>query len=58
VRDVLRLARVRRLTELGLSLQEAADVLADGEGRELGEILTEIDADLARPSSASTRTTP
>jgi DNA-binding transcriptional MerR regulator len=58
VRDVLRLARVRRLTELGLSLEEAADVLADGEGRELGEILTEIDADLARPSSASTRTTP
>lgn len=58
MRDVLRLARVRRLTELGLSLEEAADVLADGEGRELGEILTEIDADLARPSSASTRTTP
>jgi DNA-binding transcriptional MerR regulator len=48
VRDVLRLARVRRLTELGLSLEEAADVLADDEGRELGEILTEIDADLAR----------
>ncbi|HEY4419840.1 MAG TPA: MerR family transcriptional regulator [Pseudonocardia sp.] len=48
VRDVLRLARVRRLTELGLSLDEAADVLADDEGRELGEILAEIDADLAR----------
>jgi DNA-binding transcriptional MerR regulator len=43
-----RLARVRRLTELGLSLDEAADVLADDEGRELGEILAEIDADLAR----------
>ena len=31
VRDVLRLARVRRLTELGLSLDEAADVLADAD---------------------------
>src|ERR1700754_712521 len=28
VRDALRLARVRRLTELGLSLDEAADVLS------------------------------
>lgn len=48
MRDVLRLARVRRLTELGLSLDEAADVLADDEGRELTEILTDLDADLAR----------
>jgi DNA-binding transcriptional MerR regulator len=48
MRDVLRLARARRLTELGLSLDEAADVLADDEGRELSEILTELDADLAR----------
>jgi DNA-binding transcriptional MerR regulator len=48
MRDVLRLARVRRLVELGLSLDEAADVLADDEGRELGEILAELDADLAR----------
>ncbi|WP_219416801.1 MerR family transcriptional regulator [Pseudonocardia nigra] len=48
IRDVLRLARVRRLTELGLSLDEAADVLADDEGRELPEILAELDADLAR----------
>jgi DNA-binding transcriptional MerR regulator len=47
-RDLLRLARVRRLTELGLSLDEAADVLADDEGRELPEILAELDADLAR----------
>jgi DNA-binding transcriptional MerR regulator len=48
MRDALRLARARRLVELGLSLDEAADVLADDEGRELGEILVEIDADLAR----------
>jgi DNA-binding transcriptional MerR regulator len=48
MRDVLRLARVRRLVELGLSLDEAADVLADDEGRELTEILAELDADLAR----------
>lgn len=48
MRDALLLARARRLVELGLSLDEAADVLADDEGRELGEILVEIDADLAR----------
>jgi DNA-binding transcriptional MerR regulator len=48
VRDVLRLARIRRLVELGLSLDEAADVLADDDARELPEILAELDADLAR----------
>jgi DNA-binding transcriptional MerR regulator len=48
VRDVLRLARVRRLVELGLSLDEAADALADDDARELPEILAELDADLAR----------
>lgn len=48
VRDVLRLARVRRLVELGLSLEEAADALADDDARELPEILAELDADLAR----------
>lgn len=48
LRDLLRLARARRLSELGLSLEEAADVLSDDEGRELGEILAELDADLAR----------
>ncbi len=48
VRDALRLARVRRLVELGLTLDEAADVLADDDGRELPEILAELDADLAR----------
>lgn len=48
LRDLLRLTRARRLIELGLSLEEVADVLADDEGRELGEILAEVDADLAR----------
>lgn len=51
MRDVSRLARVRRLTELGLSLDEAADVLADDEGRELVEIVGELDADLARQAT-------
>ncbi|MER5488804.1 MerR family transcriptional regulator [Streptomyces sp. NPDC002812] len=48
VRDAVRLARVRRLTELGLSLDEVRDVLADDAGRELAEVLAELDADLAR----------
>lgn len=48
LRDALRLARARRLVELGLSLDEAADVLEDDEGRELAEILAELDADLRR----------
>ncbi|WP_232664426.1 MerR family transcriptional regulator [Pseudonocardia sp. TRM90224] len=48
MRDMLRLARARRLIELGLTLAEAGDVLADDEGRELPEILAELDADLAR----------
>ena len=48
IRDALRLARARRLIELGLSLDEAADVLEDDEGRELAEILAELDADLRR----------
>ena len=48
MRDVLRLARARRLVELGLSLDEVGDVLADDEGRDLDEILAELDADLAR----------
>jgi Amidohydrolase family len=38
----------RRLTELGLSLGEAGDVLAGDAGRDLVEILRELDADLAR----------
>ncbi|MFE3825506.1 MerR family transcriptional regulator [Streptomyces sp. NPDC059092] len=48
VRDAILLARIRRLTELGLSLDEVRDVLADDAGRELTEVLGELDADLAR----------
>ncbi|MGV9273508.1 MerR family transcriptional regulator [Streptomyces griseosporeus] len=48
VRDAILLARVRRLTELGLGLDEVRDALADDAGRELTEILEELDADLAR----------
>ncbi|MFF7077625.1 MerR family transcriptional regulator [Streptomyces lavendulae] len=48
VRDAVLLARVRRLTELGLGLDEVRDVLADDAGRELAEVLAELDADLAR----------
>lgn len=52
LRDAVELARVRRLTELGLSLDEVRDVLADDAGRELHEILAELDADLARQEAA------
>ncbi|MFF9347436.1 MerR family transcriptional regulator [Streptomyces sp. NPDC014734] len=48
VRDAVVLARIRRLTELGLALEEVRDVLADDRGRELVEVLVELDADLAR----------
>ncbi|MFF1961113.1 MerR family transcriptional regulator [Streptomyces sp. NPDC058220] len=48
VRDAVLLARIRRLTELGLGLDEVRDVLADDAGRELAEVLDELDADLAR----------
>ncbi|OII64807.1 MerR family transcriptional regulator [Streptomyces sp. CC53] len=48
LRDAVLLARVRRLTGLGLSLDEVRDVLADDAGRELVEVLEELDADLAR----------
>ncbi|MEU8477144.1 MerR family transcriptional regulator [Streptomyces hygroscopicus] len=48
IRDAVALARIRRLTELGLSLDEVRDVLADDAGRELAEVLGELDADLAR----------
>lgn len=47
-RDAVLLARIRRLTEIGLSLDEVRDVLADDAGRELAEVLGELDADLAR----------
>ncbi|MFJ3910129.1 MerR family transcriptional regulator [Streptomyces vinaceus] len=52
VRDAVLLARVRRLTELGLSLGEVRDVLADDAGRELADVLEELDADLARQEAA------
>ncbi|MEE1753248.1 MerR family transcriptional regulator [Streptomyces sp. SP18CS02] len=48
LRDAVLLARVRRLTELGLGLDEVRDVLADDAGRELVEVLEELDADLER----------
>jgi DNA-binding transcriptional MerR regulator len=47
LRDAVELARVRRLTELGLSLDEVGDALARDAGRDLAEILRELDADLA-----------
>ncbi|MFE4798854.1 MerR family transcriptional regulator [Streptomyces sp. NPDC056708] len=46
--DAVVLARIRRLTELGLGLDEVRDVLADEAGHELVEVLVELDADLAR----------
>ncbi|MEV5597156.1 MerR family transcriptional regulator [Streptomyces sp. NPDC052496] len=52
LRDAIELARIRRLTELGLSLDEVKDVLADDAGKDLIEILTELDADLARQEEA------
>ncbi|MFI5912011.1 MerR family transcriptional regulator [Dactylosporangium sp. NPDC051541] len=52
LRDAVVLARVRRLAELGLSLDEIRDVLADDQGRELREVLLELDADLARQQAA------
>ncbi|MFD7538627.1 MerR family transcriptional regulator [Streptomyces sp. NPDC059819] len=48
VRDAVALARIRRLTELGLGLDEVRDVIADDAGHELAEVLGELDADLAR----------
>ncbi|WP_306432407.1 MerR family transcriptional regulator [Streptomyces sp. A1136] len=48
LRDAVRLARVRRLTELGLRLDDVKDVLADDAGKGLVDILTELDADLGR----------
>ncbi|MFD4029025.1 MerR family transcriptional regulator [Streptomyces sp. NPDC058637] len=48
VRDAVLLARIRRLTELGLGLDEVRDVVADDAGRGLVEVLGELDADLAR----------
>ncbi len=52
LRDAVALARIRRLAETGLSLDEVRDVLADDRGRDLREVLTELDADLARQQEA------
>lgn len=46
LRDVVVLARIRRLTELGLTLDEVRDALDDS--RDLREILLELDGDLAK----------
>ncbi|MFF9812480.1 MerR family transcriptional regulator [Streptomyces sp. NPDC014006] len=52
LRHAVVLARIRRLTELGLGLAEVRDVLADDAGKDLIEVLTELDADLARQEEA------
>ncbi|MFJ8824883.1 MerR family transcriptional regulator [Streptomyces sp. NPDC102467] len=52
LRHAVELARIRRLTELGVGLVEVRDVLADDAGRELVEVLAELDADLARQEAA------
>ncbi|MCX4608351.1 MULTISPECIES: MerR family transcriptional regulator [Streptomyces] len=52
LRHAVVLARIRRLTELGLGLAEVRDVLADDAGRDLAEVLEELDADLARQEAA------
>ena len=48
LRDAVELARVRRLTELGLSLDEVGDALTGDADRDLAGILRELDTDLAR----------
>ncbi|MGW2281039.1 MerR family transcriptional regulator [Streptomyces sp. NPDC001770] len=52
LRDAVELARIRRLTELGLSLDEVKDALADDAGKDLVDILAELDTDLARQEEA------
>ena len=52
LRHAVVLARIRRLTELGLGLAEVRDVLADEAGRDLVEVLAELDEDLARQEAA------
>jgi DNA-binding transcriptional MerR regulator len=52
LRHAVVLARIRRLTELGLGLSEVRDVLADDTKKELVEILQELDEDLARQEAA------
>jgi DNA-binding transcriptional MerR regulator len=52
LRDAVVLARVRRLAELGLALEEIRDVLAGEVSRPLREVIAELDADLARQQEA------
>ncbi|SFE78982.1 MerR family transcriptional regulator [Streptomyces mirabilis] len=52
LRHAVVLARIRRLAELGLGLAEVRDVLADDAGRDLAEVLEELDTDLARQEAA------
>ncbi|MDF3143896.1 MULTISPECIES: MerR family transcriptional regulator [unclassified Streptomyces] len=52
LRHAVALARIRRLTELGLGLAEVRDVLAEDAGKDLVEVLTELDEDLARQEDA------
>src|SRR5262245_2546078 len=50
--EVIVLARIRRLTELGLSLDEVRDALADDQGKDLREVLVSLDLDLERQEAA------
>ncbi|MFF4057763.1 MerR family transcriptional regulator [Streptomyces sp. NPDC001668] len=52
LRHAVALARIRRLTELGLGLAEIKDVLAEDAGKDLVEVLGELDADLARQEAS------
>lgn len=52
LRHAVVLARIRRLTELGLGLAEVRDVLADDAGKDLAEVLAKLDEDLARQEAA------
>lgn len=54
LRDAVLLSRVRQLAGLGMSLDELRDVLADDRGKDLREVLQELDADLARQQEAIT----
>ena len=50
---VVLLLRIRRLVELGMSLDEIGDVLDEDErSRDLDEVIAELDADLARQAEA------
>ncbi len=44
--DAVRLLRIRRFAELGMSLDEVADALADDHGKDLRDMLGELDRDL------------